>query len=99
MNYEMYMYMENIADDFDFGDELFGMPREIADLVFSCLEFDFTMEKLYSITDERISEILKTVENDIECREYSYSIHKLFSKSTQLTMQDKILEVKTTIMF
>lgn len=90
MNYEIYIEMEELADDFDFWDSLFGMPEKIADIIFSALGFDVCMERLFAIADERISEILKTIESDIECRRYSYSVYKLFSKSAQLSMQDKI---------
>lgn len=90
MNYEMYIDMENIAEEFDFWDSLFGIPRVIADTIFSALKFDFSMSSFFTVIDDIINDILKIIELDMKCQRYSYSVHKLFSKSPQLSMKDKV---------
>ena len=89
MNYET--FNENITDNFEFWDSLFGMPKVMLNTMIKSLNnTDVTIDDLYSVLDVQINRIVEKVEKALKIKRYSYSVYKLFSKSSKLEIQDKI---------
>ena len=89
MNYEL--FNKNIKEDFDFWDSLFGLPKGLINILFSCLNINKRIEDVYATIDESLSELAEKMEQELVCGRYSYSVQKLFSEADGLEDIDKIL--------
>jgi hypothetical protein len=88
MNYET--YTEDISTDFAFWDSLYGIPNVMLNTILSCFGFEFTVEDVFSTLEETFAQILEIVNSKLTGKRYSYSVYKLFSRSRNLELQDKI---------
>jgi hypothetical protein len=88
MNYET--YTEDISADFAFWDSLYGIPNVMLNTILSCFGFEFTVEDVFSTLEETFAQILGIVNSKLTGKRYSYSVYKLFSRSGNLELQDKI---------
>jgi len=89
MNYEL--FNRNIKEDFEFWDSLFGLPKDLINTLFSCLNVNKRIEDVYATIDQRLSDLAEKIEKKFVCERYSYSVQKLFSEADGLEDIDKIL--------
>lgn len=89
MNYEL--FNQNVEEDFEFWDSLFGLPKNLINTLLSCLGIDKKIEDIYDSMNQMLDETAKKVEQALVCDRYSYSVQKLFSHAEDLEDIDKIL--------
>lgn len=89
MNYEFFEVVAN--DDIEFWNYLFSIPRSIINSLLSNLYIDKRIDDIYAEIDSHLDKIAQIIEQEFSCQRYSYSVHKLFSRSNNLEDIDRIL--------
>ena len=88
MNYEM--FMDDLKNS-DFWSSLFSFPKRILQAIFMGLNYDVTVEELIAALKNNFTETAEKIDEELSGERLSYSVNKLFSKSSDLEEKDKVL--------
>lgn len=87
MNFEI--YNENV--DLEFWNNVFAVIESVANAIFKALtNNEILLQDVLSTADEIIGNFEEKNKNFFTINRYSYSVNKLFSKTSELTEKDKI---------
>ena len=78
-------------NDLDFWNFLFGMPHVMLTAAFSAVSPDFNFRDIYKNNNDQLDSIANRMDNALSFTRYSYSSHKLFQHSENLSVPDRVL--------